>query len=227
MSTTTDRLKDVSTDERIDDRDIRALTTPMTVIDNAGDVRDADDMYEVTTDSGSAYIVDLRTESCECPDHEYRGVRCKHIRRAAFESGRRAIPAWVDFEAVDDQLGEHIESGEPRVVATDGGVATADVDEREPTALDRFFEPHKVIGRDAEGRIHHYDATYDREYTFEDGGRVYVVGDDGLEHVEDLGGRDADEWIQFVNDEVCGWDSVYLLTVNPADLEDAGLGGDA
>ncbi|SFT06702.1 hypothetical protein [Halostagnicola kamekurae] len=44
--------------EVIDERDSEALTTPMTVMDDAGMVWDADGMYEVTTDSGSEYIVD-------------------------------------------------------------------------------------------------------------------------------------------------------------------------
>jgi len=88
-------------------------------------------------------------------------------------------------------------------------------DDNQPTALDRWFEPHKVIGVDAEGRTHHFVADYDREYTFEtDGGRVYIVGDDGLEHVEDLGERPVAHWIQFIDEELCGWDDVHMLSVD-------------
>ena len=55
---------------------------------------------------------------CTCKDHEYRGVRCKHLRRVAFATGEESIPTGVD--GVDPQLGEHVD-GESQVVATDGG----------------------------------------------------------------------------------------------------------
>lgn len=105
----------------LEERDIRALLSPMTVIDDCGAVRGAEGLYEVTTDSGSEYLVDIEQETCTCPDFEYRDVRCKHIRRVAFETGREAIPAWVDLATVDDQLGEHITEGEPRIAVADGG----------------------------------------------------------------------------------------------------------
>lgn len=94
-----------------------ALTTPMTVMDHVGIVAGAEGMYEVTTDSGREYIVDLAAPSgarCLCDDHKYRGEECKHIRRCQFEIGARPIPSWVDRDDVDCQLGEHISTGEPR-----------------------------------------------------------------------------------------------------------------
>lgn len=98
--------------------------------------------------------------------------------------------------------------------------------DKEPTALDRFFEPHKVLGVDAEGRVHHYHAAYGREFTFEsDGGRIYVVGDAGLEHVEDLGENDVHKWIEFIDEDVCDWDDMRMLPTPVSDLEAAGLGG--
>lgn len=41
--------------------------------------------YIVASTSGSEYRVSLIGEEarCECPDHEFRGARCKHIRAAA------------------------------------------------------------------------------------------------------------------------------------------------
>ncbi|WP_257298377.1 SWIM zinc finger family protein [Haloarchaeobius sp. FL176] len=111
----------------LEQRDARALTEYMTVLPLGGDV------YSVTTQSGSEYRVDAREGRCTCPDHEYREVRCKHIRRIAFATGERPIPAWVDADEVDAQLGEHVEKT-PKVAATDGGVtleesATKDTDE--------------------------------------------------------------------------------------------------
>jgi len=99
----------------LEDRDVRALTEHMTVLPLRGDV------YSVTTESGSEYRVDARKGRCTCPDHQYREVECKHLRRTAFVTGERPIPAWVDADEVDAQLGEHVEET-PKVAATDGGV---------------------------------------------------------------------------------------------------------
>ncbi len=99
----------------LDERDVRALTEYMTVLADVGQVAGAEDMYVVTTESGSEYTVDLRHGSCTCPDAEYRDVRCKHIRRAEFATGRRPIPEWVDADGVNDRLGEHVDGP----VATD------------------------------------------------------------------------------------------------------------
>jgi hypothetical protein len=95
--------------QQLDDRDAAALTSYMTVVP----IADADDLYDVTSDSGSTYRVDLRFESCECGDARHRDPEggCKHVRRAAFATGRREIPEWVDRDAVDPQLGEQIDLG--------------------------------------------------------------------------------------------------------------------
>ena len=100
-------------------RDVRALTEYMTTLPLGGDV------YSVTTQSGSEYRVDAREDRCTCPDHQYREIECKHIRRVAFATGERPIPAWIDADEVDAQLGQHVE-GTPKVAATDGGVTLAE-----------------------------------------------------------------------------------------------------
>lgn len=99
----------------LEQRDVRALKEFMTTLPLGGDV------YSVTTQSGSEYRVDALKGRCTCPDHEYREVRCKHIRRVAFATGKRPIPAWVNADEVDTQLGEHVEET-PKVAVTDGGV---------------------------------------------------------------------------------------------------------
>lgn len=98
----------------IDGPAAKALTECMTVMDSVGIVRDASEMYEVTTEH--EYIVDLEAPTgarCLCDDHKYRKRSCKHIRRVQFEIGAREIPAWVDPDDVDDGLGEFVD-GEPR-----------------------------------------------------------------------------------------------------------------
>lgn len=103
----------------LDNRDARALTEYMTVLDAGGDI------YTVVGENGNGeHRVDAREERCTCPDHKHRGVRCKHIRRVAFATGEESIPAWADREAIDDQLGEHVD-GDLHVAASDGGVAAA------------------------------------------------------------------------------------------------------
>ena len=108
---------DAESQERndVEQRGVRALTEYMTVLPLGGDV------YSVTTQSGSEYRVDALEGRCTCPDHQYREVRCKHIRRVVFATGERPIPAWVDADEVDAQLGQHVD-GTPKVAATDGGV---------------------------------------------------------------------------------------------------------
>jgi hypothetical protein len=98
----------------LDDRTERALTEYMSVLEEGGDV------FTVVGENGGTYRVDSREGRCTCPDHEHRGVTCKHRRRVAFATGERVVPAGVE---VNGHLGEHVE-GEVRYAATDGGVST-------------------------------------------------------------------------------------------------------
>ena len=49
-------------------------------------------VYEVESQSGNTYSVDLPGGRCTCPDHNFRGVRCKHLRRVAMEVTERRVP---------------------------------------------------------------------------------------------------------------------------------------
>ena len=113
--------------ESIDTRDARALTQYLTVLDDVGRARHAPELYLVVSESGSEYLVDTRGEgACECADHRHRDARCKHLRRVAFATGEREIPPWVDTEALDEQLGDHLDATPANTenVATDGGTRT-------------------------------------------------------------------------------------------------------
>jgi hypothetical protein len=50
-------------------------------------------IYDVDSDSGNSYVVDLLEGQCSCPDHQMRGERCKHIRRVALEITEGSVPA--------------------------------------------------------------------------------------------------------------------------------------
>ena len=96
--------------EPLSDRDVRALTECMTALDDLGAVAGADGLYVVVSESGRSYTVDISNGACTCDDAFYRQPEggCKHVRRVAFATERREIPAWVDRSAVDDQLGRHV-----------------------------------------------------------------------------------------------------------------------
>ena len=80
-----------TTSREVDDRDRRAAEEAMTVV-GFGPA-----MFEVYT-TGPVYRVDLRDGRCTCDDHCYRGVECKHIRRALMAVGGRPIPEDVDVD---------------------------------------------------------------------------------------------------------------------------------
>ena len=96
----------------LEDRDVRALTEYMSVLSDVGMVAGAEGLYTVVSESGRSYTVDIETGACDCDDAFYRNPKggCKHVRRVRFATGRRAIPGWVNEDAVDDQLGQHIKS---------------------------------------------------------------------------------------------------------------------
>lgn len=78
----------------LDARTLRAASEHMTVIE------EADAFFEVTSQSGRAYMVDLREPVCECPDFRYRAgeIECKHIRRVRMEVGQ------VDVDALEESI---------------------------------------------------------------------------------------------------------------------------
>lgn len=67
----------------------RALTEDMTV------ECVADQLFEVHSQSGSTYDVDVRSGACSCPDSEKRGdvLYCKHVLRCALVETVRARKA--------------------------------------------------------------------------------------------------------------------------------------
>lgn len=60
----------------------------------------AEALFEVTSQSGNVYTVDLREPACTCPDFQHReGVsECKHVRRVRLEVGQ------IDVEALEQEL---------------------------------------------------------------------------------------------------------------------------
>jgi len=73
--------------------------------------------YEVTSESGATYEVDLPAGRCACPDHQFRGVRCKHLRRTAMEVTAGTVPAPGERAAACANCGERVlvdeDAGDP------------------------------------------------------------------------------------------------------------------
>jgi hypothetical protein len=117
-------------DSDIDERTERALEQYLTVLPDQGEARDAPGQAMVVSESGSEYLVDVRLGTCECPDHEYRDVTCKHIVRARYATGVEPIPARVASAVdVDPSLGEHTDA-DLQFATADGGVVSAGDDDR-------------------------------------------------------------------------------------------------
>jgi hypothetical protein len=100
--------------EPLDDRDVRALTECMSTLSDIEWIADAEGLYLVVSQSGRSYTVEVETSACTCDDAFYRQPTggCKHVRRAEFATGRRSIPEWVNRDAVDEQLGLHVDDVE-------------------------------------------------------------------------------------------------------------------
>ncbi|SDR31524.1 SWIM zinc finger family protein [Natronobacterium texcoconense] len=83
--------------DHLEERSLRAHTEPMSVLPLG------DGLYEVESGSDHTYLVDLEAGRCTCPDHVFRGVRCKHVRRIAIEitEGRTPPPGEVSLECHD------------------------------------------------------------------------------------------------------------------------------
>ncbi|WP_435348295.1 SWIM zinc finger family protein [Haloarchaeobius sp. HRN-SO-5] len=86
-------VRPVPGDARLDPRSRRARTEAMAV-EPLGSGR-----YSVTTEHGT-YLVDTPAGRCTCPDHTFRGARCKHLRRVAIEITEGTVPP-PDHVAVD------------------------------------------------------------------------------------------------------------------------------
>jgi len=87
----------VPPDDHLEERSRRARTEPMSVLPLG------DGLYEVESASEHTYLVDLEGGRCTCPDHVFRTVRCKHIRRVAIEitEGRTPPPGKLSVPCRD------------------------------------------------------------------------------------------------------------------------------
>lgn len=100
----------------------RARTEQMIVIPQTDDNEICIGLYDVYTQSGSQYVVDITREfGCTCSDTEHNHIsRCKHRRRVAMEISEGDLPAPEqpigEYPATIDEAKAHIESERERLV---------------------------------------------------------------------------------------------------------------
>lgn len=128
---------------------VNAVTTPATT---ARSVRAATEylatyerapgIFEVYSEDGTQYIVDVRGPACTCKDWEYRSDElgndgCKHIRRIRMERGEIDVTPLLKTDLdLDPLLLETIPT--PAQATPDGGAATALADGGLPKHLTRL-----------------------------------------------------------------------------------------
>lgn len=145
-----------TTENGIDNRTLKAATGCMIVVPE-GDGSGQFEVYSANNGVNKTYTVDLRAETCECPDHEHRAPAggCKHIRRAKLSLGIMPVPVGVELDealvhdcakyGVDPEpavntpvsAGEHTAS---EAIATDGGQLL----ESEPVISGPHMEPAEL-----------------------------------------------------------------------------------
>ena len=113
-------MGDTATSPQFDERAAKALTESLSVLDSRTFNHLRNEEFLVVSPTGT-YTVDAIAETCTCPDALHRAPEqgCKHLQRVAFARGERPIPGWVDVEAIDSGLGQHV-SASPLIATADG-----------------------------------------------------------------------------------------------------------
>jgi len=94
---------------QLGERDSRALTETMTVLDGCAPApANAEGLFHVTTASGSSYVVEPELAACECADNRYRDATCKHVLRVRYETGQTPLPDGINEAALDDQFRQFV-----------------------------------------------------------------------------------------------------------------------
>jgi hypothetical protein len=110
----------------VEPRTERALSEPLSVVSLDGTPVESTDetIVMVVSHSGETYHVDAEVGRCECPDHEHRDARCKHIRRSRVALGLQPVDSRV-LAAVDVDATLGANAPGPIVATSDGGIIDA------------------------------------------------------------------------------------------------------
>jgi|APHM01.1.fsa_nt_gi hypothetical protein len=119
-------------DSELEPRTERALSEAMTLLPNHGRASGAPDLFVIVGENENGeYLVDTRTESCECNDAKYRDPDggCKHVRRARIATGETPVPASaLGSVDIDSTFGAHTDAS-AKFVTADGGIIDGDTGE--------------------------------------------------------------------------------------------------
>lgn len=119
---------DTTTENGIAPRTRRACIESMALDRHAGEVGE----YDVYSESGAVYRVNLIAGTCDCPDDQHNAPAdgCKHYRRVEMETGQRHVPAALATgrtnvaRTIDARERVHARKATRKAtVATDGGMA--------------------------------------------------------------------------------------------------------
>jgi len=150
------------TKDSIETRTRRALEECMTVLPNKGRADGAPGLFVVVGENENGeYLVDTRTQSCECKDAKYRDPEggCKHLRRCQIAQGETPVPAGaLDEITVDSTFGVHVDAS-PKFATADGGIIDAESGEEisdENTAASVWSDPKVEVDKYGKPTGDHY-----------------------------------------------------------------------
>ena len=154
--------EDCESQDCIETRTERALTECMSILPNHGRADGAPGLFVVIGENcNGEYLVDTRTESCECKDAKYRDPEggCKHLRRCRIATGENPVPAGaLDEITVDSTFGAQLETS-AKFATADGGIIDAESGEKisdENTAASIWSDPMAEVDKYGQPTGDHY-----------------------------------------------------------------------
>ncbi len=150
------------TKDSIETRTRRALEECMTVLPNHGRADGAPGLFVVIGENcNGEYLVDTRTESCECKDAKYRDPEggCKHLRRCRIATGESPVPAGALGEiTIDSTFGAQLETS-AKFATADGGLIDGETGEEiseQNTAASIWSDPMAEVDKYGKPTGDHY-----------------------------------------------------------------------
>ncbi len=147
----------------LESRTERALTECMTVMPNHGRAEGAPALFVVIGENcNGEYLVDTRTDSCDCKDMQYRDPEggCKHLRRCRIATGEDPVPAnALDKITIDSIFGAQLETS-AKFATADGGLIDGDtgkeISDKTNTATSIWSDPMAEVDKYGQPTGDHY-----------------------------------------------------------------------
>jgi hypothetical protein len=135
----------------------------MTVLPDHGRASGASGLFIVVGENGNGeYLIDTRTQSCECKDARYRDPDggCKHLRRVRIAQGDTPIPAQALGEiTIDSIFGAQLDTS-AKFATADGGLIDGDtgkeISDDTNTAASIWSDPMAEVDKYGQPTGDHY-----------------------------------------------------------------------